>query len=80
MFVISFTIRRSIFVFLFVATLFRGKDILTAKKIAAHLEFYLALLYPSGYNSKWKSFELQSFSAFVPQHGIFPVGRVQLPA
>jgi hypothetical protein len=79
MFVISFTIRRSIFAFLFVAALFRGKGILAAKKIAAQLEFFLALLYPSGYNSKWKGFEPQNFSAFVPQHGIFPVGRAQLP-
>ena len=48
-----------------------GKGILAAKKIAAQLEFFLALLYPSGYNSKWKGFEPQNFSAFVPQHGIF---------
>ena len=39
---------------------------------------FLALLYPSGYNNRWKSFEPQDFSAFVPQHGIFPVGHVQL--
>ena len=79
MFVISFTIRRSVLAFLFVAALFHEKDILAAKKIAAQLEFFLALLYPSGYNSKWKGFELQNFSAFVPQHGIFPVGHAQLP-
>jgi hypothetical protein len=71
MFVISFTIRRSVLAFLFVAALFHEKDILAAKKIAAQLEFFLALLYPSGYNSKWKGFEPQNFSAFVPQHGIF---------
>jgi len=56
MFVISFTIRRSFLAFLFVAALFRVKGILAAKKIAAQLEFFLALLYPSGYNSKWKKF------------------------
>ena len=71
MFVILFTIRQSVLTFLFVAALFRGKGILAAKKNAAQLEFFLALLYPSGYNSKWKSFEPQNFSAFVPQHGIF---------
>jgi len=56
MFVISFTIRRGVLAFLFVAALFRVKGILAAKKIAAQLEFFLALLYPSGYNSKWKKF------------------------
>jgi len=78
MFVISFTIRRSVLAFLYVAASFHGKDILATKKIAAQLEFFLALLYPSGYNNRWKSFEPQDFSAFVPQHGIFPVGHVQL--
>ena len=53
MFVISFTIRRSVLAFLFVAALFRVKGILAANKIAAKLEFFLALLYRSGYNSKW---------------------------
>ena len=78
MFVILFTNRPGVFAFLNEDSLFRGKGFLTAKKIQPQRKVFLALLYPSGYNNRWKSFEPQNFSAFVPQHGIFPVGRAQL--
>jgi len=43
---------------------FRGKKVLTGEKSAFFTYFLLALLYPSDYNSRWKSFGMQELFRF----------------